>query len=235
MKELLDLSREFLDSHFPHSLGAISSGSLFRGTGTATSDIDLPVIDDSIEYAYRETFRYKGRVFECFIHTQAAIQDFFRSDLDSRCPALPHMYATGHIIKDSRDIMSRLQKQALSALEKGPLPLSPEERDRIRYTLSVSLDDLKDSTDYGESFLLFNKVLITYMEFSLLSTDQWIGSDKWLFRLFNKCFPDHQISDILAEYPSSRSTQALIRLVQELLDQNGGRLEEGFRSEAPKK
>jgi len=65
------------------------AGSIMRGEDTDTSDLDLVVVNERIDAAFRESFRYAGWPVEAFVHDPEALRFFFlHVDRPAGCPHL---------------------------------------------------------------------------------------------------------------------------------------------------
>ena len=53
---------------YPNSDIIFLAGSVARGEGTATSDLDLVVVFQQLPAAYRESFQFEGWPVEAFVH-----------------------------------------------------------------------------------------------------------------------------------------------------------------------
>jgi hypothetical protein len=72
------------------------AGSVMRGEGTDTSDLDLVVVYERIDAAFRESYTHAGWPVEAFVHDPETLRYFFlRTDYPSGVPSLAHMVSTG--------------------------------------------------------------------------------------------------------------------------------------------
>ena len=111
----------------------------------------------------------------------------------------------------------------------GPEPLTTQERDSRRYSLSALIDDLSGSRSEAESFMLAADVFRDAADLLLLETGNWLGGGKWVVRRLARC--DHRLAAQLRCWAadSNRDPSALAVLAREVLDISGGYLQEGFR------
>jgi hypothetical protein len=115
------------------------AGSLVRGEGTATSDLDLVVVFKSLPNAYRESFRFGHWPVEAFVHDLRTLAYFFhRVDKPSGVPSLPTMVSEGIEIPQSSEFSRALKAAADSVIAEGPPPWARTDIDRSRYAIDAS-------------------------------------------------------------------------------------------------
>lgn len=100
MEAIYQIAQEIVKEHFPNCMAAILAGSIVRGEGTPTSDLDLVVIDPAVPDAYRYSFYYNGRPVELFVHNLTSYKKFFDADCERGRPSLPQMVAEGVVMVD---------------------------------------------------------------------------------------------------------------------------------------
>jgi hypothetical protein len=99
------------------------AGSVVRGEDTDTSDLDLVVVYERIDAAFRDSFIYAGWPVEAFVHDPETLRYFFlQVDRPGGVPSLPHMVSTGTPLPCATDFSRALQAFANEVLVQGPLP-----------------------------------------------------------------------------------------------------------------
>jgi predicted nucleotidyltransferase len=68
MKELIRITREIHKTKYPQANAIFLAGSVVRGEGTSTSDLDLVVVFDHLSCAYRDSYFYEKQPVEAFVH-----------------------------------------------------------------------------------------------------------------------------------------------------------------------
>ena len=116
-------ARALVTERNPDAVQAWLAGSLARGQGTPTSDLDITVLLDEVE-VHRETIEYAGWPVELFVHTAASIEFFVAKDLARRHPTMARLVATG--IPLLGDGGAEVRRHCADALERGPGPVSVE-------------------------------------------------------------------------------------------------------------
>jgi predicted nucleotidyltransferase len=94
-ERILDVAKAIQAARYTGA-ATFAAGSIVRGEGTSTSDLDLVVVYAQLSRAYRESFRFDGYPVEAFIHDPATLEYFvLEIDRPSGVPALSQMIAEG--------------------------------------------------------------------------------------------------------------------------------------------
>ena len=224
----VQLARAFLAQHHPNAVAAVLGGSAGAGTATATSDLDLCVLYDRPTVNYVDTVEFEGRLVEVFAYSHPSIEPWLQKELDERRPVLHSMWATGVLLVDDGS-GSALAERARRTLADGPAPLSEVEQQHRRYSLSSSLDDLRDRLEpSAEQFTIMSGTFTAAVELVELSNRRWIGTGKWLVRRLREV-ESSRANELIAWAEGSRDAAGLIRIAEAVLDDAGGYLQAGFR------
>jgi predicted nucleotidyltransferase len=141
---IIGLANAIRSTRFDGANAVFAAGSIVRGEGTATSDLDLVVVYPRLECAYRESFIFDGFPVEAFVHDAETLEYFFLElDRPSGIPALPQMIVEGVEIPASTEVSQALKQRAVAIIAMGPPPLDSPTEQRMRYFVSDSLDDLR--------------------------------------------------------------------------------------------
>jgi hypothetical protein len=138
---------EFAMEHY-NPIGIIAAGSVMRGQGDATSDIDLFVL---FEGDYRQLVHryFNGVPVQIFCNPPQRIPRYFEDEpqrLDGG-PSTAHMLATGVVILDRDSRVEQFRQMAHAALKKPPNP-NPALVQLLRYH---AVDALENALDLRES------------------------------------------------------------------------------------
>jgi hypothetical protein len=223
-------AKNFIESHFQCCQFALVAGSVIRGEGTKTSDLDIVVIDLTISKAYRESFMKFGWPIEVFVHNQQSLKEFFLSDVGRRRPSLVKMISEGVILRDSTEIGQELKAEANELLRKGPEPFSEKEAKLERYFITEMLDDLIGTDRFEEEVFIINELVERLCNFILVNNQEWVGRGKWIPCLIKK-FDQRLYNDLmtaLEDFYSSKNKELIKNFVERELDRYGGRYFEGF-------
>ncbi|MEM8849058.1 MAG: nucleotidyltransferase domain-containing protein [Pseudomonadota bacterium] len=144
-----DLAETLLRTRYPGAEAAFWAGSLSRGEGTPTSDLDLVVLYPGLEHAWRETVETQGRLCDLFVHDPISLEIFFAKDVDRGRPTLMQMVAEGISLRPGA-LADNAKAMARRVLDDGPRVWSQAEIDRSRFLLGDLLDDLRGASDVTE-------------------------------------------------------------------------------------
>jgi len=178
----LSLAREVLATRFPDATCAFLSAASTGTARTATSDLDIVVIEGKETASRWEGFHCAEVPVELFVADLQGWERYVASEVNARKPVVLRITATGWSIRaDSAGAMLKATAQHL--LDAGPPPFAPSEVDLRRRLLSDLLDDLRDVDDDIERAFLVQAVLKSTAELFLGLRQRWLGSGKWLGRL----------------------------------------------------
>lgn len=220
---------------FPCAEAVFLAGSVVRGEGTSTSDLDMVIVTQQEPRApYRESLVLQDWPIELFVHTPASLTDFFHKDCASRRPCLPQMCHEGLLITAPNETSERIRQQAAGLLRAGPSPLTEAQRLQHRYQLSDLLDDLEGGMCPIEREFILHQLLQSGIEAFLAHQQSWSGNGKWLWRALRRSHPLQAQALEQALKAPSRS-EALAQWVHEwVLTPLGGPLFDGYLMVAPR-
>jgi hypothetical protein len=221
-------ARAYVAERHPEADASILGGSTAQARGTSTSDLDIVVLYRDGAENYAETTRYAGWIVEAFIHTPSSLAAWYARERAARCAVLGDLCAQGLLLTD-RGSGEEWQREAQLYMERGPEPLTDEDRGLRRYELSSSLDDLRGSTAAAESFAITADVFRQSVELLLLQHGKWLGKGKWMIRRLEQ-LPADECAAGLRDWAASleRSPDQLIQVAATVLEGSGGYLMEGF-------
>lgn len=231
-KEPVQAARDFLDEQFPLATTAFLGGSVAAGTYTANSDLDIVVIVSNLPGAYRETLEHRGWPVELFCHTIESLWDFVSRDMKERRPPLLHMCAEGFLMLDSDGTGERIRAEARALLEAGPPPATLIELEDRRYAVTDMLEDLISARDEDEMLFVAVRLVTGAGELALVLQNRWLGHGKWLMRRLREAHAD-EVVDSYRALVRGEGAEWFIQVVEHILKMAGGRLEAGYRREAP--
>lgn len=229
--------RRFAQQFHANAEAALLAGSRSRGTARANSDYDVVLFFPSLPTgAWREVVAFEGQVLEVFCHSLNTFSYFCREiDRPSGKPVLPALVTEGLSVLPPTPTLERARVIAKAVIDAGPLPLTNLEIDRRRHVIS-DLALALDATTSGHERLATGATLyIELADFALRANGQWSAAGKALPRALAA------MSDGLA-LQFERSFQTLFAglesrqvndLIDDVLQDFGGRLREGYRQRAP--
>lgn len=224
----LEAARAFVDRQWPESDTAFVAGSVIRGEGTATSDLDLVVVGP--DGPYRESFRAYGWPIEAFVHTPASLTSFFEGDAKRRRPSLPTMVAEGRVVRDRTGRAETYRTEAHRLLAAGPAPLPPDELETQRYMVTDLLEDLEGATRRDETVAIAGVLAEAAAGLWFDTHGHWRGTAKWLPRALRQAdaAQAERLFDALEALYRRDDRAMLIQYVDDVLAAVGGRLFEGY-------
>jgi len=234
-EQALSLTERFLKERFADADFAFVAGSIMRGSGTPSSDIDLIILHSTLPNAYRESRIFGGVPFEAFVHDEATLRWFFDADAKAGLPVLIHMVVEGVVIGPRSQRAEALRREAQAFLAKGPPPLDRERLDRRRYVISSLLEDLGDERPDVEKMAIGAALHQALGDFILRSNRRWSGSGKWLPRqiaTFDMALGSAFAASFEALFHKGE-VQPLVALAEKFLAPHGGLLFDGYRADAP--
>lgn len=236
LEQALAIAHKTIETKYPSALVAFCAGSIIRGEGTATSDIDLVIICSDIKHAWREAFIFEGWPVETFIHDPSTLNYFF-SEIDAKSGiiALPQMVADGIVVWGSALEGENFKSIARSIINAGPAPLSSEGvRNRI-YMISDLIDDLRAPKSREEAIGTVVRLYDILADFALRSQRHWSGSGKQISRALQRQNPKLHEDFISAfeAFFSKNEADPLFQLAQKLVEPFGGFIFDGYRRDAP--
>jgi predicted nucleotidyltransferase len=232
----VESARAFVAERFPEARAAIVGGSPIRGDATETSDLDILILTDRPEAPFRASYRDKGWPIEAFVHTEESLRQFFAADVERRRPSLPTVADEGVILVNVGGAAGRIKEEAGALLQRGPAPLTEEQQEDWRYSLTDLLDDFTGAGPFEEGMFIAG-ALATEAAYLLLSMNrQWIGNGKWALRSLARFDPTMagRLAAALEAYYRWEDRAPLVEFAEEVLAQAGGRLFEGYYRRAPR-
>ncbi|GES49750.1 hypothetical protein Rhsp01_23660 [Rhizobium sp. NBRC 114257] len=219
----MQATRPVLASRFRGYSFAFVSGSIIRGEGRKGSDIDLVVVFDQLETAWRETFIEGDFPFEAFVHDPETLSWFFESDIVRGYPVIIHMVATGQILGPNPDKGQVWKDYAIGILHNGPPKLEGEKLNALKYQITDLLDDLRGERAAPEVGAIAAQLYQPLADLMLLGRGRWSGRGKWIPRLLREMDRDlaDRFDDVFGR-ASAGEVEALCGLTHSELDRHGG-------------
>jgi predicted nucleotidyltransferase len=227
----IETAKRFVNEQFPNCNIALLAGSASRGEETETSDLDIVIIDHSLD-SYRESFISYGWKIETFIHNYETYLEQFETDKKKARPILANMLIESIVLKDNGKL-SDIRTIAKEFIDNGPPPLTKEFIQASRYFIYDLLDDFADSKAEQEALITINNLSLQIADFILRLNGQWSGRGKGLTRALKK-FDERlcdEFFDALNSYYKNGNKQPFIEFVNNIYKPLGGALFDGFKKE----
>lgn len=232
----LAVAKDILDHRFPNALFAFVAGSFNRDEATTSSDIDLVVIFEKLEFAWRESFIFEEWPVEAFVHDSETLNYFFQEvDGKDGILSLPSMVIEGEVVPTESKLSLKLKDMAQKKLMEKPSLWTKEAIYHQRYGITDLIDDLRDPLNEIEAKITIGALHEALGAFYFQANEAWSASRKHILRQLLKLDPQlgQRWIDVFEKaYKGDR--QELITLAEEILKPYGGFLFDGYRRNAPK-
>ena len=235
-ERIIDVANAIRADRYQDADVVFVAGSIVRGEGTAFSDLDLVVVYGQLACAYRESFTFGGYPVEAFVHDPATLEYFFLEvDRPSGIPSLPQMVVEGIEIPEPTALSRTLKQRAAGVLADGPPALDADGDRRMRYGITDLLDDLRAPRTDDELIGTGTQLYEQLADYHLRRRGLWSARGKAIPRVLRRV--DAAFCTAYCEAFATLFTRgdagAVIRLVEEVLEESGGLLFNGYRADAP--
>lgn len=232
------IAARLVRERYPTAVAAIIGGSFATGRQTPSSDIDLLLLFEHVDCAWRSTIVAEGRTVELFVHDVATFT-YFCKEIDAPGGTVPlaMMVVEGENIAASGEHYAQLLALAQTIAAAGPPVLDVDNLQRRRYAITTMLEDLVDSTQPGEALAVACQLYAALADLHLRAAGQWSGGGKHLFRrlqAFDAAIAgqlDGALRLVAADLPAGQ--HAFGQVAAALLAPVGGPLLDGFTLLAP--
>jgi len=159
-------------------IAIIAAGSVLRGQGGPTSDIDLYVLHNA-SFRQRLQRRYEGVPFEIFINPPQQVRRYFAEEHAAARPITAHILTTGSVVLDRDPILHDLRTEAATWLNTPPAPGDDALLWR-RYLIADELDNARDvvETDPACAALILHSAVSRLVEYAFLARGQNLPRQK---------------------------------------------------------
>ncbi len=221
---------------YPDAKVIFLAGSLMRGEGTSTSDLDIVVVYKNLANAYRDSYSYDGWPVEAFVHDPETLKYFFDEvDAPTGYPSLASMVSEGVEISITSQFSIGLKEMASKALQSGPVAWTSKDVENARYHISDLIEDIKAPRDVHELHATVSVLYSVISNFYFRSKGLWSAKGKAIPRRLQRVdaqFSARFLSAFESAYTKENSDD-LVSLASEVLIDHGGFLFDGYRLEAP--
>ncbi len=226
-----ETATRFIEAHFPEAEAAVVGGSVVRGEGTSTSDLDISVITHREDAPFRWSTMYEGWPVEAFVHTPEAYSYFVEDDLRDRAPTLLMIWSEGLLIRDNGGLGSRMKAMAEAIIAAGPSPLTPDETDLLRYFISDLIEDISGGGSRAEMLMAGHSLAGMAVDLHLGLHRAWTGKGKWTVRALRRQDGSlaERLETALDRFARKDDASHLIAFADDILAEAGGRLFDGYR------
>jgi uncharacterized protein (DUF1330 family) len=222
---------------YPAAAVVFLAGSVLRGEGTETSDLDLVVVHERVDAAYRESFLHEGWPVEAFVHDPETLRYFFEQDARAAgVPSLADMVANGVPLPRASERAAALKALAAATLAAGPPQWTEAELAASRYAVTNLVDDLKSPRSRAELAATAATLYPALATHFLRARGLWSATAKTIPRRLAAVDPSvaERFVQAFAAVLERRETAVVIRLASDVLEPDGGWLFAGYKAVAPR-
>lgn len=219
--------RRLWAERFPEARVLFCGGSVIRGEGKASSDLDdVVVLFEHLHHAWRESFYFGGWPVEVFAHDPETLTYFVEADVKRGRPSLAQMIAEALVIPEPNDWSQAIQLWAKAIISSQPKATSPEEVATERYTVTDLLNDFRDDRPRSELVAIACRLYPEASNLLLRSQSLWLGAGKTLPKLTAAAAPDlaRALEDGFEQFFQNGHRDAASRAVELVLEPLGGEL-----------
>lgn len=231
----VETARKILRERYPAALVGFVGGSFNRGEATAFSDIDLVIVFDHLEFAWRESFILDGWPVEVFAHDPETLHYFFREvDGHDGVQSLASMIVEGARITENATLAERITAMADEILRERAPAWSADEFLAQRYAINDLIDDLRDPRNFFEARITIGTLHEKLGNFYFRSQGLWSASNKHIPRRMAET--NTKMANLwVRAYDDAYAGKyaSLIALTESILAPYGGFLFDGYRRNAP--
>jgi len=232
MEKYIEIANRIFKERYSDSAFLILAGSIIRGEGTKTSDLDIVVIYEKLDCAFRESFIYDEIMIEVFAHDLSTVKYFMNHvDFNVGAPILATMITEGIVIPRETEFSVKLKKIAEAFIFNGPKQQDINKINNMRYSITNLIDDLRDSKNRYEQIAISCRLYDEVAELYFSAKRQWNGKGKSIVRVMQKYDPDfaeryNSSFDLLFK---NGDESKVIEITEEVLNLVGGYLFNGYR------
>jgi predicted nucleotidyltransferase len=204
---------EMILAHYT-PLGVIASGSVLRGQGGPTSDLDIFVIHQA-PFRQRLQRRFHNVATEIFVNPPEKVREYFGEEHADRRPITAHMLATGIVVLRRAAVVDELRNEAATWLTKRPQPTASQLR-WSRYSLVDLLDNTRDvlDSDIATANYLLHQVTAGIVNYWYAASNRFTPRLKEILLTLHKEEPAvGELVQLYYETPSLKQRFQLVELL----------------------
>lgn len=187
MKKYIEIADRIYKEKYSNAEFLILAGSIIRGEGTRTSDLDIVVIYEKLDCAFRESFIYEGIMVEVFAHDLSTAKYFmYTVDFNDGAPILATMITEGIVIPNETELSDEVKRIAEEFISNGPKESNISKINSMRYSITNLIDDLRDSKNRYEQIATGCRLYEEVAELYFSANRIWNGKAKSIVRVMKK-------------------------------------------------
>jgi hypothetical protein len=197
----------------------------------------LPVrLSEAKEQKHRIWIYINDFPVETFVHDVESLNQYLEKERKKAFSPLMQMIVEGIEIPKPCKLSAELKKFARETKERKPPKFNKEELDRMRYSITNFVDDLRQPRSKFELTATGTALYTALSEFYFRSNDLWLAKHKSIPRELKNADVAFQERFCLAfeDLFANGQSEKVIRLAEEVLKAHGGFLFDGYRNDALK-
>jgi len=220
---------------YPSASIVFCGGSVVRGEGFPSSDLDLVLVFDRLPNAWRESLHFEGWPIDVFAHDPETLAYFVARDCADGRPSLAHLISEALVIPADTATSRAIQTWAREVVAAEPQVPPPASLTDDRYWITDLLHDFRDDRAPTELRAVACKLYPLLCNFVLRTRGRWLGSGKTLPRLVERAAPElsHSIESAFELFFQTGDRTPVLDVTRQILEPFGGEIFDGFRSDAP--
>jgi predicted nucleotidyltransferase len=179
---------DFVLAHF-EVLGIIVSGTIIRGSGDASSDLDLFVLNTHPRRQRIQKF-FNRLPVEIFVNPVHAVEGYFQDERKRGRPCIAHMLATGFVVLSRDPIVEKLQEHAAAMLESTPDP-DEYKLTTLRYGAALEFEDAVDVAEKNPAgaYMIMGSAVHKMLQYAFWKANRFLPRDKDLLDTLEELDP----------------------------------------------
>ncbi len=223
LEQVLNIAHRFAQQRYPDARLALVCGSWARGCAHQDSDIDLFVIDSTVNDLLFEGLFFDSCLIEVCALPPQRVETFFASSARNRSAPVPHQVLNGIVVAGMLGYAEEVKAAARSVLAHGPDELNTVEKLDLRWQLTALLHDLTHAAA-EEVPALAAQCHTQLAQAAIDAARGWRGERKTLRRALRQSLPalveplDAALIDAI-----QGDRQPMLKIGHQILEQLGGR------------
>ncbi|WNQ13346.1 nucleotidyltransferase domain-containing protein [Paenibacillus aurantius] len=213
----------FVQHFYPDSRIVILGGSTASGRASASSDLDLVIIDDTQETSHIVYRQWEDFPVDALVLKGTDLPAALRRGIETGNPILQRICAEGWVLRDDGTAGS-LIRECAEDLACGPMPYAEEEIALIRYEIHDFLTDLQSGRCREEELFIVHQLTALVSGLLLRGGGHWSGDGKWQYRSLEHGNPEAAaaLTSALSAFYENRDKEPLLNFVRSVMEPYGG-------------
>lgn len=230
-KDPVNILKKLVQERYQCAQAAIWTGSVSQNRGNGESDLDITVIVESVDFAYRQAFMYEDWPVDAFIYDESSLYSFFELARDNdKYAAVIRLIYEGQDILEPNEVSQNIKKMAKNIWHIGPIPWTQKKIDAARFFITDVMHDIQTPSTQEEQIASTMYLYEPLIQFYFRAQTKWSASGKALIRYLKEDNPLYaqQITKGYEQVMQTGECDILKEVVKEILNPYGGFLWDGF-------